>query len=96
MDQLDPLQLVALVHATPRKFLNTSGSPPPGFGTASCDHVVPFHRKLKSADPEALYPTAMQLVMLTHETPCSEPEEIVLGWSDQLVPFHVSIADPLL
>jgi hypothetical protein len=84
-----------LVHATPKNPLNPSGSPP-GLGAVSCDQVVPFHRTLKSADPDAWFPTAMQLVVLRQETSCSEPVLIVAGSSDQLVPFHVSMADPLL
>jgi hypothetical protein len=82
-------QLVVLEHETPPSPDDTA---PPGIGTGTIDHAVPFHRS-KSAvlsDP----PTAKQFAALVHATFARklsiEPEGSGTDSTDQAVPFHRS------
>ncbi len=70
-------------------------APPPGLGAVTSDHVVPFHRIVSRFDPGPWFPTATQLVVLTHETPCRKPLTVVVS-SDQVAPFHVSMGSPFV
>jgi hypothetical protein len=84
---------VALAHATPVKNVL---SEPVGFGDATTDHAVPFHRSTRVAlGPLGEYsPTAKQVLVLTQDTLCRkeelDPAGFGLGASDQEVPFQRS------
>jgi hypothetical protein len=86
-------QLVVLVQETLASELLDA---PAGLGLATIDQLVPFQRSMSVCVPELFvdWPTATQLVALTHDTPASElavvPPGFGLARSDQLVPFHRS------
>src|SRR5262245_16750989 len=86
-------QLVALGHETPS---SSAPSPTSGFGLATTDSVVPFHRStnVRGGKLAAFSPTAKQPSAARHATPKSsakvEPARTVLRTYDQLLPFHRS------
>src|SRR5215472_13955941 len=96
-------QLLAPVQARAVSSLKSPVAVPPGLGTVSVDHVVPFQRSASLWVVNTLplvpkVPTARQLdsaVQRTLPSPWKAPALVPAGWgvaatSDHLAPFHRS------
>ena len=86
--------MVALVHETPESWLIVA---PAGFGLVTTDQVVPSQRcteVLLRPGAVIVLPTAMQLVVLVHDTPSNVANDALIGLGlgvvDHVTPFHCS------
>src|SRR5437016_633898 len=93
------MQNVALIQDTSSRPANGAA----GFGLATTDHALPFHRSVSVvvASPRVpAVPTAKQNVALTHDAPDNELPSVEwpgrmrlgLGTIDHVLPFHRSVS----